>query len=151
MKYLKNIFQVTKNLLKILKNYFIIILKVIRRKQAGKINQSFICKHKINESNAEVATHYSFVCLYSEYVCFDVFMSNKSFNFFRNMLYTKTIKVNNFIIFCIQINPMCAYICIFIKVYYICSIFYCFRQIMSRINTIKSGLIFVILFYFKIC
>ena len=37
---------------------------------------------------------------------------------------------------------MCAYICIFIKVYYICSIFYCLRQIIYRINTIKPRLIF---------
>ena len=47
-----------KNSLKITKNYFIIFLKVIRKEQASNINQSFICKHEINESNAEVATHY---------------------------------------------------------------------------------------------
>ena len=34
------------------------------------------------------------------------------FDSFRNMFNTKTIKVNNFIIFCIQSNPMCGYICI---------------------------------------
>ena len=33
-------------------------------------------------------------------------------------------KVNNFIIFYIQSNPMCTNICIFIKIYYICFIFY---------------------------
>ena len=113
--------------LEIIKNYFIIFLEIIRRKQASKISQTFSCKNEINESNTKVSKYYRTACLYSKYVCFCVFMSNKSFDFFRNMLNTKTIKVNNFIIFYIQTNPMCAYICIFIKVYYICSIFYCFR------------------------
>ena len=47
---------------------------------------------------------------YSKYVCFHVFMSNKPFDLFRNMLNIKTVKVYNFIIFYIQINSMCAYI-----------------------------------------
>ena len=55
-----------------------------------------------------------------------MFLTNKFLNFLRKMFNTQTIKVNNFIIFYIQSNPMCACICIFIKVYYICSIFYCF-------------------------
>ena len=83
-----------------MKNYFIFFFfEVIRRKQASKINQVSSCKHKSNESNVKVATHYSGICLCSEYVCFDVFISNKSFNFFRNMLNNKVIKVKNFIIF----------------------------------------------------
>ena len=68
-------------------NYSIIFLKVIRREQACKISQTFSCKHVANKSNA-------IVCLYSKYVCFDVFMPNKFFDFFRNMFNTKTIKVN---------------------------------------------------------
>ena len=77
--------------------YYIIILpKLIRRKQTSVINQSFICKHKIYEFNTKVATHDRIVCLYSKHVCFYVFMSNKFFDFFRNMFNTKTIKVNNF-------------------------------------------------------
>ena len=46
---------------------------------------------------------------------------------------------------------MCAYMYIFIKVYYVCPILYFFRQIVSRINTIKSWLILIILLYFKVC
>ena len=38
-------------------------------------------------------------------------------------------------------------ICIFIKVYYISPIIYCFRQIVSRINTIKSWFILITLLY----
>ena len=40
--------------------------------------------------------------------------------------------------------PMSFNIRIFIKIYYICSIFYCIRQIISRINTIKSRPILII-------
>ena len=43
---------------------------------------------------------------------FCVFMSNKPFDFFRNMFNTKTVKVNNFIIFthkAIQYVPTSAY------------------------------------------
>ena len=48
-------------------------------------------------------------------------------------------------------NPVCSNICMFIKIYYICLILYCFRQSVSRINTIKSRPIFIILLYFKVC
>ena len=44
--------------LKIIKKYFIIFLKIIRRKQTSKINRTSTCKHKINESNTKVSTYY---------------------------------------------------------------------------------------------
>ena len=80
----------------IAENYSVIFPKVMRRKQIRKISQLFTCKHKINESNAEVAAHYWIVCLYPKNVSFNVFMSNRFFHFFRNMFNTKTIKINNF-------------------------------------------------------
>ena len=108
----------------ITQGYIVIFFKIIRGKQTSKINQSFACKHKINESNAEVSTHYWIVWLNSKNVCFYVFMPNKFFNFFRKMIKSKTVKINNFNISAIQSNPMCTNICIFIKVYYICPILY---------------------------
>ena len=40
---------------------------------------------------------------------------------------------------------------ILIKIYYICSIFYFIRQIISRINSIESRFILIIRLYFKVC
>ena len=125
--------------------------KVIRRKQTSKISQFFTCKHKINESNAKLPTHYWIVCLYSKNVSFSVFIPNKLFNLFRNMFNTKTIEINNFISFTKQSNPMRTYVCILIKVYHISPTLYFFRQIISWVYTIKSRFILIILLYFKVC
>ena len=46
---------------------------------------------------------------------------------------------------------MSSNIRILMKIYYICSIFYFIRQIISRINSIESRFILVIRLYFKIC
>ena len=46
------------SLFKITQDYIIILLKVIRRKQTSKINQTSSCKHKINESNTELSAYY---------------------------------------------------------------------------------------------
>ena len=35
-----------------------IFLEVIMRKETTKMNQTFSCKHKINESNTKVSTHF---------------------------------------------------------------------------------------------
>ena len=83
----------------IAQNYTVIFFKIIRRKQSRKISQFFTSKHKINESNAEVSTHYWIVYLYSKNGWFYVFMSNELFNFLRNMFNTKTIKINSFIFY----------------------------------------------------
>ena len=103
----------------ITQNYAVTFFKSRRRKQTSKIGQFFTCKHKMNESNAKVHTHYCIVCLYSKNVSFDVFIPEKFFNFFRNMLCTKTIKVNNFTPVTKQSNSMCTYVYIFIKIYYV--------------------------------
>ena len=42
----------------ITQDYIIIFLEIIRRKQTSKINQTYTSKHKINESNTKVSTHY---------------------------------------------------------------------------------------------
>ena len=110
--------------------------KVIGRKQTSKISKLFPCKHKINESNAKVPTHYWIFCLYSKNVSFYVFIPDKFFNFFRKVFNTITIKINNFTSLTKQSNPVCTYVCVFIKVYYLCPILYFFRQIISRIHTI---------------
>ena len=82
---------------KIRNNYFIIFIKIIRRKKNCKISQFFICKHKINKSNTKVSTHYWIICLHSKNFSFYLSTTNKFFNFVRNMFNTKTIKINNFI------------------------------------------------------
>ena len=82
---------------KIRKNYLIILIKIMRRKQICKINQFFTCKHEINASYAKVPTHYWIVCLYSNNIGFYIFISNKFFNFFRNIFNTAAIEINNFI------------------------------------------------------
>ena len=66
-------------------NYKAILFKIIRRKQISKISQFFACKHKINESNAKIPTHYWIVCLHSKNVIYYVFIPNKFFNFFRKL------------------------------------------------------------------
>ena len=43
---------------KITQDYTIISFKITTRKQASIINQSFVCKHEINESNAKISTNY---------------------------------------------------------------------------------------------
>ena len=123
------IFEITQNCI-------VIFLKVIRRKHARKISQFFTCKHKINESNAKVLTPYWIVCLYSKNVSYYVFILDKFFNLFRNMFSTKTIEINNFTSVRNSNNPMCAYICIVIKVYYVCPILY----ILGRLSLEKAPL-----------
>ena len=76
--------------------YTVTLFKVIRRKQTSKISQFFPCNHKINESSAKVTTHDWIVCLYSKNVSFYAFMSDKLFNFFRNIFNITTIEINNF-------------------------------------------------------
>ena len=112
------------SIFEITQNYMVIFLKIMRRKQISKISQFFTCKHKINESNAKVPTHYWIVCLYSKNVSFYVFIPDKIFNFFSNMFSTKIIKTNNFTSVTKQSNPMCAYVRIFIKIYYVSPIPY---------------------------
>ena len=125
------------------------LFKIIRWKQTSIINQSLTCKHKINESNAEVSTCYWIVCFYSKYVCFYIFMPNNFFNFLSNMFDSKTVKIIISIFFYIQSNLMCTNICIFIKIYYMCPNFYSFREIISRISSFKSKFRLKIFLYFK--
>ena len=83
--------------IEITQNYIIIFLKIMWRKETSGISQFFTRKHKINESNAKIPTHYWIVCLYSKNVSYYVFIPNKFFNFFRNMFNTETIEINSFI------------------------------------------------------
>ena len=106
----------------------------------------FSCQHKINKFNTKISAHYCIICLYSKNICFYVFIVNKCFNLFWNMFYTKTIKISNIIIK-IKSNPISSNIRVLILVYYISLILY-FSEIISRINTIKSRLTLIFL-YFK--
>ena len=115
--------------------------KVTRRKQASKINQTLTCKHKINESNGKVSTHYWIVWLNSKYVCFYVLMPSNFFNFVRNMVNSKTVKIDIFNIFTIQSDLVSSNICIFIQGLLHMPLLYCFRQITSRRNSIESRFI----------
>ena len=74
-------------------NYIIIFLKIMRRKKICIFCQTFNIKHKINKSDTKLSTHYWIVCLYYKNVCFNLFITNKFYNFLRNMLYSKTIKI----------------------------------------------------------
>ena len=69
-------------------------------------NQSFSFKHKVNKSNTKVFAHYLIICLYSENVCFNNFVVNKCFNFFRDMFYSKSIEISSIIIIHMQRNAM---------------------------------------------
>ena len=80
-------------------------------------------------------------------ICLHLFITNKMFHFLRNMFNSKTVKISNIIIYCIQSNPMSSNIRILMKIFYICPIIYCIRSIISRIKSI----ILVIFSYFKIC
>ena len=124
---------------KMTEDYIVVFFKILKIKQTSKINQSFTCKHKINESNVKVSTHYWIVWLYSKYVGFYVFMPNKFLNFFRNMLNNKNLKINNFTLFTKQSNPICANICIFIKVYYIYPILIFLRKLSLESTPLNLG------------
>ena len=119
---------------KIRQNYIIILLEVFGEKKICIFYQSFSFEQKVNKSNTEISTHYWIVCLYSKNICFNVFILrsrgvqrttiNKWFNFFRNMCYSKKIKISDIIIIHMQSNPMSSNIRILIKIYYIFPILY---------------------------
>ena len=91
---------------KIIQNCIIIFLKIIRWKKISIFSQCFSFEHKINKSNTKICAHYWILCLYPKNICFNISIFNKCFNFFRNMLYSKAIKISDIIIFYIQSNSM---------------------------------------------
>ena len=109
---------------KVLSNYIIILFKNIWCKNIGKVCQSLGGKHKINKCNTKIYTHYWIICLYFKNICYNYRFINKYFDLFWNMFNSKTIKISNIIIQCIQSNPMSSNIRILIKIYYICPILY---------------------------
>ena len=120
--------------------------EVIRINHARKITQFFTCKHKINDSNVKVPTHYGIVCLYSKNVWCDVFMSDKFFNFFRNMFKNKTININD-LLFLTRQSPVCVLIFVFVQI----NIFISLGKLSPEKNTIKSWIVWIILWYFNVC
>ena len=78
---------------KIIQYYLVIYFKIALIEQVSKIYQTFASEHKINKSNEIVCTHYRIIGLHSEDICFDTFVVNKCFDFFRNVFNTKVIKV----------------------------------------------------------
>ena len=48
--------------------------------------------HKINQSNANVSTHYWLICLYSTNICYDIFAASEIFNFIWNIFNSKALK-----------------------------------------------------------
>ena len=111
-------------LLEIFQCYFLVSLKLIRRKQISKFCQSFIIQHKINKSFTKVSRHYSIICLYSENICDKNFISYNFLNLLRIIFNIKTFKICYFIIFNKYSSPMSSNIIIFIKIYYLCLIVY---------------------------
>ena len=65
----------------------------------------------------------SYACTLKMFVLI-FFIVNKCFNLFRNMFYSKRIKISNTIINHMQSNTMSSNIRILIKIYYICPILY---------------------------
>ena len=112
------------SILELTQNYTVIFFKAMRRKHTSNISRFFTCKHKISESNAKTSTHYWIVCLYSKNVWYDVFMSDKFLNFFRNMFNTKTTKINGLFFVTKQSNPVYASIFIFVQINHVTNIFY---------------------------
>ena len=51
-----------------------------------KIFQILAFEHKINWSSSKVFSHYRVIDVYSKDICYDIFVVNKSFDFFWNML-----------------------------------------------------------------
>ena len=105
---------------KIIKDYIIIFFQNHKVKTNYYNHSKFCLQTKKIESNAELPIHYLTVNLYSEYVGFYVYMSNKFSSFVRNTFNSRIVKINNFNNFYIQRDPMSTNICIFIKVYHIC-------------------------------
>ena len=118
------------------------------RKQICIISQFFTCKHKINKSYAKVPTHYWIVFLYSKNISFYVFISDKFFNFFRNIFNTKTIKINN-VIFCkIKQSNVCLHLHFHQDLLYMPHpLLFLAKLFLKK----KSWFIFIIFLYFKIC
>ena len=62
----------------------------------------------------------SYACILK--FCFNVFIFNKCFNFFRNMFYPKRIKISNIIFIHMQGSSMSSNMRILTKIYHICPI-----------------------------
>ena len=125
-------------------NYIVNIFKPIKRRQTSKFRQIFT-KHKIIESSAKELTHYWIVCLYSKNVSYYFFITNKFFNFFRNMFNTKTVDRNN-LNFCCKMKQSnaCLHLHIYQGLLHMPHFF--FRQVISWIKSIKSWFILIIPF-----
>ena len=119
----------------------------IRMKHARKITPFFTCKHKIKDSNVKVPTHDGIVCLYSKNVWYDVFMSDKFFNFFRNMFKNKTININDLLFVTKQSNPVCVLIFVFVQI----NIFISLGKLSLEKHTIKYWIVWLILWFFNAC
>ena len=114
------------------------------------LEQIFTFSHEINTPNTKLTTHYWIICLYSINICHNVFLVYGWFYFFWNALNSKAIKIVFIITIHIHSYPICpcwlylSRFVIYIYIYvYICLILY-FRQIISRINTIKLKFILII-------
>ena len=92
-----------------------------------------IKKHKIN--NSEMLLYFCSLRIF--------------LNFFWNIFNSKAVKLSYIITINIENYLTRSYWFVLIKIYYVCPIF-CFRWIISWINTIKVTFIFIILLYFKI-
>ena len=124
----------------------------MRRKQTSKISQVFTSKHKINESNAKVYPHIIEL--------FDFTLNILAFMFLFPIIFLissgtcsapKLIAINHFTFF-YKIKPsnVCQHLHIHQGLLHKRHPLF-FRQIISRINTIKCRFILIILLYFKIC
>ena len=129
----------------------VIVIKIMRSKQTGKIIKFFTCYHKINESNAKVATHYWSLCLYSKNISFYIFVRNTFFNFFSNMFNSKTIKINNFTSVAKKKQTnVCLHLHIYQGLLLMLHTLFLTENYLLKKHTIKSWFIFMIPLYFKV-
>ena len=96
--------------------YVIILFKIFWWKQICMICQTFAFGYKANKSNLNISIYYKIIGQYFEDICY-IFIDNKVFNFFWNVLNTEAISVRRVTTNHMQSYPFSSYWFILIKIY----------------------------------
>ena len=105
--------------------YVIILFKIFWWKQICMICQTFAFGYKANKSNLNITIYYKIIGQYFEDICY-IFIDNKVFNFFWNVLNTEAINVRRVTTNHMQSYPFSSYWFILIKIYCTYPILYSF-------------------------
>ena len=105
--------------------YVIILFKIFWWKQICMICQTFAFGYKANKSNLNISIYYKIIGQYFEDICY-IFIDNKVFNFFWNVLNTEAINVRRVTTNHMQSYPFSSYWFILIKIYCTYPILYSF-------------------------